>query len=74
MEIIEGFAAAKAKLSRQAIAESGTVSPRIKNRLKEVFGREIEPGTGSSPNSSGCPHQRRCRPIWTIPSRLMDLS
>ena len=43
MEIIEGLAPAKARLSRQAVVESGEVSSRVKNRLKEIFGKTIEP-------------------------------
>jgi histidinol dehydrogenase len=43
MEIIEGFSSARARLARQAVVEIGEISPRIKARLKEVFGRDIEP-------------------------------
>ena len=41
MEIIKGFEAAKAKLSRQITVDLGKVSPRTQQRLKEIFGREI---------------------------------
>jgi histidinol dehydrogenase len=43
VEIIEGLAQAKARLSRQTIVESSTVSPLIKSRLQEVFGKNITP-------------------------------
>ena len=43
MDIIEGFSSAKAKLSREIVADFGQVSPRTRQRLKEIFGREIEP-------------------------------
>jgi histidinol dehydrogenase len=43
MEIIEGLAQAKARLSRQTVVELGEVSSHVKNRLKEVFGKAIEP-------------------------------
>ncbi len=39
MEIIEGFAAAKTRLSRRVVLEFGEVSPRS----KETFGREMSP-------------------------------
>jgi histidinol dehydrogenase len=42
MEIIEGFAAAKARLSREAVSGPAEASPSIKSRLKEIFGRDIE--------------------------------
>jgi len=41
--IIEGFQAAKSRLSRQALAEFYQASPSLKRRIKEVFGAEIEP-------------------------------
>ncbi len=41
MEIIKGFEAAKAKLSRQVTVDLGKVSPRAQQKLKEVFGRDI---------------------------------
>jgi histidinol dehydrogenase len=44
LEIIKGIAAARARLSRQAVVDLGEVSPRIKQRLKEIFGREIAAG------------------------------
>jgi histidinol dehydrogenase len=43
LELIEGFAKAKARLSRRAVVEFGEVSPPIKSRLKEVFGKAISP-------------------------------
>ena len=43
MEIIEGFSNAKDRLSRRTVVEYGRVSPQIKQRLKEVFGRTISP-------------------------------
>jgi histidinol dehydrogenase len=43
MEIIHGYAAAKARLSRQPAIELGEVSPRIMARNKEIFGREMSP-------------------------------
>lgn len=43
MEIIEGFSNAKNRLSRRTVVEYGRVSPQIKQRLKEVFGRSISP-------------------------------
>ena len=43
MVIIEGFQAAKSRLSRQVLAEFYQVSPSLKRRIKEVFGAEIEP-------------------------------
>ncbi len=42
MELIEGFPAAKVRLSRKADAGTAIISPRIKSRLKEIFGRELE--------------------------------
>ncbi len=44
MEIINGFEAAKAKLSRQVTVDLGKVSPRTQQRLKEIFGRDITAG------------------------------
>jgi histidinol dehydrogenase len=41
LEIIKGFEAARAKLSRQISVDLGKVSPRVQQRLKEIFGREI---------------------------------
>jgi histidinol dehydrogenase len=41
MEIIKGFEAAKAKLSRQITLELGKVSSRVQLRLREIFGRDI---------------------------------
>ena len=41
MEIIKGFEAAKAKLSRQVTVDLGKVSPRTQQRLKEIFGKDI---------------------------------
>jgi histidinol dehydrogenase len=43
LEIIEGFEKAKARLSRRVVVELGQVSPRIKSKLKEVFGKSISP-------------------------------
>jgi histidinol dehydrogenase len=43
LEIIEGFSNAKNRLSRRTVVEYGQVSPQIKKRLKEVFGRTITP-------------------------------
>jgi histidinol dehydrogenase len=43
LQIIKGFAAARASLSRVAAVEPGEVSPGISRRLKEVFGRKIGP-------------------------------
>lgn len=40
MEIIEGFRKARARLSRLPAAEFGDVSPKIKKRLKAMFGTE----------------------------------
>ena len=39
MEIIHGFAAAKARLARQIVMDFGKVSPHS----KELFGREMSP-------------------------------
>ena len=41
MEIINGFEAAKAKLSRQITVDLGKVSPKTQQRLKEIFSRDI---------------------------------
>jgi len=41
VEIIKGFEAAKAKLSREGTVELGKVSPRTQQRLNEIFGRDI---------------------------------
>jgi histidinol dehydrogenase len=41
LQIIKGFAEARARLSRQAVLELGEVTPGISRRLKEIFGREI---------------------------------
>ena len=43
MKIVEGYEQAKIRLSRQSAAKYGNISPAVKNRLKDVFGREIEP-------------------------------
>jgi histidinol dehydrogenase len=43
VEIIRGFAAARARLSRQVRVDFGQVSSRTQQRLKEIFGREIGP-------------------------------
>jgi histidinol dehydrogenase len=43
LEIVQGFTSAKARLSRRVVANFGEISPGIKNRLKEVFGRAISP-------------------------------
>ena len=48
MEIIEGFTQAKTKLSRRAVVEFGQVSPRLKNRLKEIFGKALSPQSAVS--------------------------
>ncbi len=42
MKIIEGFEAAKSILSRRTPAELYSVSPALRQRLKETFGAEIE--------------------------------
>jgi histidinol dehydrogenase len=41
VEIIKGFEAAKAKLSRQVSVDLGRVSPRVQQRLNDIFGRNI---------------------------------
>ena len=43
MIIIEGFQLAKSKLARQPLAELYSVSPAVQQRLREIFGTEIEP-------------------------------
>ncbi|MBN1366787.1 MAG: histidinol dehydrogenase [Dehalococcoidales bacterium] len=43
MEIIKGMAAARKRLTRQTQTAYGEVSPAVKNRLKEIFKREISP-------------------------------
>ena len=43
MLIIEGFPAAKSRLSRQVLTEFYQVSPTLRQRIKEIFGAEIEP-------------------------------
>ncbi len=43
MKIIEGFQLAKSMLTRQPLAELYSVSPAVKQRLREIFGTEIEP-------------------------------
>ena len=43
MIIIEGFELAKSVLGRQPLAELYSVSPVVKQRLREIFGVEIEP-------------------------------
>ncbi|GAI16503.1 unnamed protein product, partial [marine sediment metagenome] len=40
MKIIEGFESAKSALTRQPLAELYSVSPAVKQRLKEMFGTE----------------------------------
>ena len=40
MKIIEGFQPAKSALSRQAVAEFYSVSPTLRQRLKELFGTD----------------------------------
>jgi histidinol dehydrogenase len=41
LEIIEGFVAAEARLTRQPSLEFGEASAGVKSRLKEIFGRDI---------------------------------
>ena len=41
--IVEGFELAKSVLGRQPLAELYSVSPVVKQRLREIFGVEIEP-------------------------------
>jgi histidinol dehydrogenase len=41
VEILKGFEAAKARLSRQVTMDLGKVTPRTQQRLKEIFGRDI---------------------------------
>jgi histidinol dehydrogenase len=41
LEIIEGFAAASARLSRRTVSGAGGISPRMRSRLKEIFGADI---------------------------------
>ena len=41
LEIIKGFSSAKARLSRQSNIGFGEISPRIRSRNKEIFGKEI---------------------------------
>jgi histidinol dehydrogenase len=41
--IIEGFQPAKSALTRSPLAELQSVSPALAERLKQIFGREIEP-------------------------------
>jgi histidinol dehydrogenase len=43
LKIIEGYNEAKTRLSRRVVVEFGEVSPRIKSKLKEVFGKPISP-------------------------------
>jgi len=43
VDIIRGFAAGKTRLTRKAGSSYGEVSPRVSQKLKEVFGREISP-------------------------------
>jgi len=43
LKIIEGFQLAKSMLTRQPLAELYSVSPAVKQRLREIFGTEIEP-------------------------------
>ena len=43
MRIIEGFQLAKSALTRQPLAELYSVSPSVKQRLREIFGAEIDP-------------------------------
>ncbi len=40
MKVIDGFQPARAALSRQAVAEFYSVSPALKQRLKELFGTD----------------------------------
>jgi len=41
MQVIRGFSAARTHLSRRVTLDPGRISPRILQRLKEIFGREI---------------------------------
>jgi len=41
--IIEGFQLAKSALTRQPLAELYSVSPSVKQRLREIFGAKIDP-------------------------------
>ncbi len=43
LKIIEGFQLAKSMLTRQPLAELYSVSPAVRQRLREIFGAEIEP-------------------------------
>ncbi len=43
MIIIEGFQLAKSVLTRQPLAELYSASPAVKQRLREIFGTEIDP-------------------------------
>jgi histidinol dehydrogenase len=43
LNIIRGYEAAQKRLSRRAGSGYGEVSPRVKQRLKELFGKEITP-------------------------------
>ena len=43
MIIIEDFQLAKSMLTRQSLAELYSVSPVVKQRLREIFGTEIDP-------------------------------
>jgi len=41
--IIKGFQLAKSMLTRQPLAELYSISPSVKQRLREIFGAEIDP-------------------------------
>jgi len=41
LEVIHGFEAAKARLSRRAAAEPDELSPAVSARLRAVFGRDV---------------------------------
>ena len=43
MEIIKGINAGQVRLTRQTGTAYGTVSPSVRNRLKEIFKKDIEP-------------------------------
>ncbi len=43
MIIIKGFQLAKSMLTRQPLAELYSISPSVKQRLREIFGAEIDP-------------------------------
>jgi histidinol dehydrogenase len=43
LKIIDGYSQGKKHLSRQATNVYGTVSPAVKKRIKEIFGKDLRP-------------------------------